>query len=119
MRHLDFNRTSAEHVDCVKPVRGRKLTAILYLNDEWDGGQLRIHLPKPSNLPASFKSCTTKTDTNETRVIVEPHNIFDNDNEEQTEYFDVDPKSGRLVIFRRLVTHIMYNTVQYDWTYLY
>lgn len=88
-------------MDCIKPVRGRKLTAILYLNDEWDGGQLRIHLQKSSNLPASFKSCMMNSDTNESKVIFEPHNIIDNDNEEQTEYFDVDPKSGRLVIFRR------------------
>ena len=34
-------------------MRGRKLTAILYLNEgweEWEGGQLRVHVPTSSSI---------------------------------------------------------------------
>jgi uncharacterized protein YpmB len=114
VRHIDFKRNSAKNADCVKPVRGRKLTAILYLNDEWDGGQLRVHVPKSSCVPVSLKSSKMIAEhqeakdvkevkkvkeVKESEAILEPNHIIDN--EEQAEYFDIDPVSGRLVIFRR------------------
>lgn len=120
MRHIDFKRNSAKNADCVKPIRGRKLTAILYLNDEWDGGQLRIHVAKSSELPASLGSSKMRTEHQEaeeskevkeikeveeseetvgSKAILEPNDITDN--EEQAGHFDIDPVSGRLVIFRR------------------
>jgi SM-20-related protein len=43
VKHLDFNK--AQYISDGTIVRGRKLTAILYLNREWEGGQLRVHLP--------------------------------------------------------------------------
>lgn len=114
MRHIDFNRNSAKNADCVQPVRGRKLTAILYLNDEWDGGQLRIHVPKLSCVPVSLKTSKMSAEHQEAKgtkevkeseetigseAILEPNDIIDD--EEQAGYFDIDPMSGRLVIFRR------------------
>ena len=74
------------------------MTAILYLNDDWDGGQLRVHLQKSSAIPASSKSCEMNTVFKQSRAILEPRHVSDN---EQAEYFDIDPMSGRLVIFRR------------------
>jgi hypothetical protein len=111
VRHIDFNRNSAKNADCVQPFRGRKLTAILYLNDEWDGGQLRIHGPKSSTLKASLRSSKMSTEYQETKevkgsketvgraAILEPNDIIDN--EGNGEHYDIDPVSGRLVIFRR------------------
>ena len=114
MRHIDFNKNSAKNADTVKPIRGRKLTAILYLNDEWDGGQLRLHVPKTSTLPASLRSSKMRRvhqeakevkeakeskETVGSEAILEPDHIIDYDG--HGEYVDIDPVSGRLVIFRR------------------
>lgn len=123
MRHIDFNRNSAKNADSVKPIRGRKLTAILYLNDEWDGGQLRVHVPKSPTLKSSLRFSKMRTKYQETKeskeskevkesketigseAILEPNHIIDN--EDNGEYFDIDPVSGRLVIFRRSVKYIL------------
>jgi hypothetical protein len=114
VRHIDFNRNAARNADCVKPVRGRKLTAILYLNDDWDGGQLRIHVPNTSTPQASLRSPKMRTEYQETKevkevkgseetigsgAILESNHIVDN--EGNGEHYDIDPVSGRLVIFRR------------------
>jgi SM-20-related protein len=70
VKHLDFNKAQYKGHGTV--VRGRKLTVILYLNREWEGGQLRVHLPSPvTTADEDFKG-----------------------------FFDIDPLLGRLVIFR-------------------
>lgn len=70
VKHLDFNEAQYKGDGTV--VRGRKLTVILYLNREWEGGQLRVHLPSP----------VTAAD------------------EDFKGFFDIDPLLGRLVFFR-------------------
>jgi Rps23 Pro-64 3,4-dihydroxylase Tpa1-like proline 4-hydroxylase len=73
-------------------IRGRKLTAILYLNKEWEGGQLRLHLPL-------IDETTPVPESQQPSVSVS--------RELNTEkYLDIDPNLGRLVIFRRFVLNI-------------
>jgi hypothetical protein len=85
--------------------RGRKLTAILYLNEEWEGGQLRVHLPCDAHIPSAMSSVA---------AVVTKGNILDNQDlkdgvlaasassSASAGYMDIDPVMGRLVIFRRL-----------------
>ena len=42
VKHLDFDRNKHKH-EGIATSTGRKLTAILYLNEEWEGGQLRTY----------------------------------------------------------------------------
>jgi hypothetical protein len=81
--------------------RGRKLTAILYLNEEWEGGQLRVHLPSDALVPTAMSSLA---------AVVPEGIIHDNqgmngsvlDASSSAGYLDLAPVMGRLVIFRRL-----------------
>lgn len=48
VKHLDFDGSRrAKDVASTAPqestVTGRKLTVIVYLNEQWEGGQLRVH----------------------------------------------------------------------------
>ena len=109
VRHLDYSRgveVSARPKSSI--TRGRKLTAILYLNKEWDGGQLRIHLPKDSATPpCSYTAKNVNDQMGSTSVrddypqgcSVEGGAATDNSDGKTT--FDIDPQYGRLVIFRR------------------
>jgi 2OG-Fe(II) oxygenase superfamily/Glycosyltransferase (GlcNAc) len=63
VKHVDFDRGKGGAAATV----GRKLTVILYLNESWDGGQLRTY--GPDGDPSSSRR-------------------------------DIDPKLGRLVLFR-------------------
>jgi hypothetical protein len=81
--------------------RGRKLTAILYLNEKWEGGQLRVHLPSDAVVPTAMSSLA---------AVVPKGIIHDNQGmkgsvlavSSSAGYLDLDPVMGRLVIFRRL-----------------
>ena len=90
VRHLDYSRgiEVSAHPKSSSP-KGRKLTAILYLNKEWEGGQLRVHVPKDSALPSQSFSANS---TDYRSVLEMP---------DANRHFDIDPQYGRLVIFRR------------------
>jgi [Skp1-protein]-hydroxyproline N-acetylglucosaminyltransferase len=76
VRHLDIKPDSSSSSSS-KPQR--KITAILYLNKEWEGGQLRIYTKKGS---------TT------------------NDGGGDDGFLDIDPSFGKLVVFRSdLIEH--------------
>jgi 2OG-Fe(II) oxygenase superfamily len=95
VRHMDYSK--GRNINS----RGRKLTAILYLNEEWEGGQLRVHLPNIAVVPTAMFSLA---------AIVPDDIIHDNQGlndsvlatSSSAGYLDLDPVMGRLVIFRRL-----------------
>ena len=72
VKHLDFDRTKHKHEGNTTNT-GRKLTAILYLNEEWEGGQLRTY--------------------NQTTDGVEDVSCAGS-------IVDIDPSLGRMVLFR-------------------
>ena len=105
VRHLDYSRgieVSASSKSSIS--RGRKLTAILYLNKEWDGGQLRIHLPKDSAMPPHSYTTSNVNDQMGTTSVLQAcsvEGVATPDNSSGRIAFDIDPQYGRLVIFRR------------------
>ena len=53
MRHLDAYQISEAFVDGLNPLHStRKLTFVLYLNECWSGGQLRVFIP--TNSPENY-----------------------------------------------------------------
>ena len=108
MKHMDCSIT---HNEIGPTVRGRKLTAILYLNKEWEGGQLRVHMPQSASVES--KLANSKTDSPE----ILSSSVFVADDVKDTfpgfkntgvlhrsfHHIDIDPLLGRMVIFRRCI----------------
>ena len=73
----------------------RKLTIILYLNPDWkmgDGGELRLYLPTPITI-------TTNNDHNSNNNNNNNNNIDDDESSSTTNYIDLSPVGGRVVLF--------------------
>lgn len=105
--------------------RGRKLTAILYLNERWEGGQLRVHIPSDALVPTAMSSLASVAQkgsieemqdlnggeraapaaaTTATAAATNPAgaSVPASTTAAGGSYMDIDPVMGRLVIFRRL-----------------
>lgn len=93
VRHMDYSK------DRNANSRGRKLTAILYLNEEWEGGLLRVHLPSDALVPTAISSLGGITSGGNTHDQRESNSDI---RAASHRHIDIDPSMGRLVIFRRL-----------------
>jgi 2OG-Fe(II) oxygenase superfamily len=83
VRHVDFDITRVNGNTDNDSVVGRKLTLILYLNENWsteDGGSLRIYSNR------SGRDSDSDSDI---------------DSDINYDYVDISPKIGTLVMFRR------------------
>ena len=119
MKHLDC---SIPHNGIATTKRGRKLTAILYLNKESKGGQLRVHMPQASSIKCSATcsngvigskheniTSSNSSKTLSTSVATIMGNLQDDFPGSKNigicttslQYIDIDPNFGRIVIFRR------------------
>ena len=70
----------------------RKLTIILYLNPDWklgDGGELRLYLPTPITITTNDHNSNNNNN----------NNIDDDESSSTTNYIDLSPVGGRVVLF--------------------
>ena len=89
VKHLDFDLSKHAHQG-ETTFTGRKLTAILYLNETWEGGQLRAYNKTSDGTNDGLKGVSSAVST---------------DGLEGVSTVDIDPALGRMVLFRRYGTY--------------
>lgn len=112
------------HNGITTTTRGRKLTAILYLNKVSKGGQLRVHFPQSTSVKSAaacsngvtgskYEDITSSSSvkTLSTFVATTVGNLQDDFPGSENvgicttplQHIDIDPIFGRIVIFRRYI----------------
>ena len=121
VKHLDFDLEKHAHQGDVT-FTGRKLTAILYLNETWEGGQLRAYNKATDGATDGLKDVSTglkgvstavaSTDGLKDVSCAVSSGLEDVSTDglegvslEGVSTVDIDPALGRMVLFRRYGTY--------------